>query len=122
MWARTWWPLVSSTRKLALRRHSTTMPSSSMVPAFLGMVDQLQVAVRVASSETAEQRQGCFVGFVDLGRDGFDAGVVQVGQHLAEQCATDSLVSVIGQDCDRADPRLARVRRQSQEADVLAVV
>src|SRR5919202_2930760 len=37
MWARTLWPLLSSTRNIALGRASTTVPSISMTPSFLGM-------------------------------------------------------------------------------------
>src|SRR3954466_2198062 len=37
MWARTLWPLLSSTRNIALGRASTTVPSISITPSFFGM-------------------------------------------------------------------------------------
>src|SRR5437763_3160956 len=37
MWASTLWPLLSSTRNMALGRASTTVPSISITPSFLGM-------------------------------------------------------------------------------------
>src|SRR5829696_4798581 len=37
MWARTLWPLLSSTRNIAFGRASTTVPSISITPSFFGM-------------------------------------------------------------------------------------
>src|SRR5665647_1714476 len=37
MWARTRWPLVNSTRNIALGRASTTAPSISMTPSFFAI-------------------------------------------------------------------------------------
>src|ERR1700689_20294 len=42
MWARTLCPLSSSTRKKALGSDSTTVPSISMAPSFLGMYSALR--------------------------------------------------------------------------------
>src|SRR3954454_2542693 len=44
MWARTLWPLLSSTRNIAFGRASTTVPSISITPSFFGMSSLLVVA------------------------------------------------------------------------------
>src|SRR5829696_10579252 len=41
MWARTLWPLDSSTLNMAFGRASTTVPSISMTPSFFGIASAL---------------------------------------------------------------------------------
>src|SRR5215217_2377919 len=46
MWASTLWPLLSSTRNIALGRASTIVPSISMTPSFFAMSSAIHAAGR----------------------------------------------------------------------------
>src|SRR6266545_4577031 len=68
MWASTLWPFWSSTLKVALRRHSRTVPSSSMPFDVLAIVsassrsrsaeDQFEVAAGAPGADALQQRPG----------------------------------------------------------------
>src|SRR6188472_1382456 len=45
MWARTLWPLLSSTRNIAFGRASETVPSISITPSFFGMSSAISSVV-----------------------------------------------------------------------------
>src|SRR5258708_33897809 len=90
MWASTLWPFWSSTLKVALRRHSRTVPSSSMPFDVLAMVsdscrsraaeDQFEVAAGASGADALEERRGGHVGLGHLGRDRFLTALGQRAQ------------------------------------------
>src|SRR5258708_12180366 len=100
MWASTLWPFWSSTLKVALRRHSRTVPSSSMPFDVLAMVsdycrsrsaeDQFEVAAGASGADALEQRRGGHVGLGHLGRDRFLTDVVQRAQCVGHQRPGDA--------------------------------
>src|SRR3954453_14737372 len=106
MCASTLWPLVSSTRKVASRRHSTTVPSISMPFDVLAMVsascrsrsaeDEFEVAAGAPGSDALEQRGGGQIGLGPLGRGRFLADVVQRAQRVGQQRTGDAAASVTG--------------------------
>src|SRR5690242_4173289 len=106
MWASTLWPFWSSTRKVALRRHSRTVPSSSMPFDVLAMVsassrsgspeDQFEVAAGAPRADALEHRRGGHVGFGHLGRGGFFADALQRAQRVSQQRPSDAAALTVG--------------------------
>src|SRR3954451_25315509 len=120
MWASTLWPFCSSTRKVALRRHSRTVPSSSMPFDFLAMIgasfgsgsaeDQFEGAAGAPGADALEQRHCGHVGFGRLGQvcplaDAVLADALQGAQGVGQQRPRYAAPLAVGPDGGQPDPR-----------------
>src|SRR6266536_4509829 len=130
MWASTLWPFWSSTLKVALRRHSRTVPSSSMPFDVLAIVsassrsrsaeDQFEVAAGAPGADALEQRRGGYVGLGHLGRGRVLADVVQRAQCVAQQRTGDPAPLAVGPHGDQPYPWPPGQRRDPQQTHVVA--
>src|SRR3954447_22159408 len=104
MWANTLCPFCSSTRNMALRRHSVTVPSNWIPSVDLGIFwvllqpDQFEVAARPPAADALEQGSCRCVGLVHVSRCRGDPDAVQRAEDVGQQCPRDALTAPIGAD------------------------